>query len=109
MADIKNLILFKFLISHLVPKGVPVSCTDTFTSHRNDPLNQKSNNYKGIKKCRFYNKEIYKPTSSMFPSEDPKVRSKVCNLRTARPASFDVLISGSVTISIKPIPERFKS
>lgn len=36
-AAIKNLILFKFLISHLVPKGVPISCTDTFTSHRNDP------------------------------------------------------------------------
>ena len=53
--------------------------------------------------------KIYKLTSSMFPSEDPKVRSKACNLRTTKPASFDVLISGSVTISIRPVPDRFKS
>ena len=37
MADIRNLTLFKFLISQRVPKGSPSLLTDTFTSHRNEP------------------------------------------------------------------------
>lgn len=37
MACIRNLTLFRFLISHRAPNGVPNLCTDTLTSHRSEP------------------------------------------------------------------------
>lgn len=39
MAIIMNLTLFKFFISHRVPKGAPCRFTETFTSQRREPCN----------------------------------------------------------------------
>lgn len=37
MACMRNLTLFRFLISHRAPNGMPNRCTDTLTSHRSEP------------------------------------------------------------------------
>ena len=80
IARLKNLSPFTFFTSARVPRALlPSRDTDTLASTRREP-------------------------SCMFPSQERMVCSNSCSSLTKEAASTPHLMSGSVTISIKPHP-----
>lgn len=81
---VANLMLLRFLISHLVPLGEPGRFTDTFASHLSEPL-------KMIELGALHHLLRHRLTSSMFPSLAPTERNKAWRILKYSAACSGVL------------------